>query len=391
MKFDKRNISVDSDYEWPIDIYASGYEIVRKGAGINADRIIKPKNLDNKEPKNIKIESIYKKISKFLFKEDYRSMPVIYDNRPVLKEHFNANEDFISADEKGFLQIINEFGLLCETQEESTEIWLSILKYIAHRGSYAILDDTRIPSYDTKSGYEVQLFESEVNQFIKINEQIKTIIKKDGFHLHASSLGSALILFALKYNFPQVKKCQNIKGNCKEFFIDYTKAQKGLFCKSSCTREQNRDDVASDRITAEREFIEEDLIPKIEKSGWSKSDINLDYIISKRLRTRADIVLTYEDKPLVMIEVKLLHSKKTLNDEVSDSIGDIEMRMQIIRHAREIKAPYAMVCSNKKNYLIDIEKTKTWQEGTLFLSTYDGISEVDSIITPDQARGLEDA
>ena len=123
------------------------------------------------------------------------------------------------------------------------------------------------------------------------------------------------------------------------------------------------------------------MIPEIEKSGWSNSDIKREYPINSRLKSRADIVLTFEDKPLVIIEIKLipLGTKE-------------EVGMQLIRHAHEIKARYAMVCSGNQNYLIDIEKTKITKGklGKFIFNDFESISKIDSIITPDQARGLED-
>ncbi|OUX83258.1 MAG: hypothetical protein CBC03_15410 [Pseudoalteromonas sp. TMED43] len=401
MKFDKRNINVSPDYKWPISINRSGYKIIRQGAGLDGERFIEPKNSSELESfEDVSLADVYIEIRKFLFQYEYNEFPIKgFNNLPVLKEKFEGVEDFISADESGFLKIVNKFGLMSQAKKESTEIWLSILKYIALKEDYKVLDDEKIPSINLMTKSEIQLFRSEREQFSKLNNHIKTEIRKDGLHLSPTTLGSALILFALKHNFPQALKCQNQKGNCKKYFIDYSKAQRGEYCSPKCARAQSRFIKETKRQETEIGYIEEILIPKIEQSGWSNSDIKRDYMISNKLKARADIVLTFEDKPLVMIEVKLfnwdnVHSKwmaaKTSENDF-ESLEDIEMKMQLIRHAREIKAPYAMVCSNKKNYLIDIEKTKSWQEGTFFLMTYDGISEIDSIITPDQARGLEDA
>lgn len=402
MKFDKRNINVSTDEILPISIYRSGYVIKRIGAGFDGERFIEPKNSSELESlEDVSLADVYIEIRKFLFQYEYNEFPTKGDNGlPVLKEKFEGVEDFISADESGFLKIINKFGLMSQAEKESTEIWLSILKYIALKEGYTVLDasedDAKIPPFNLMTKSDIQLFRSEREQFSKLNNEIKVEIRKDGLHLSPTTLGSALILFALKHNSPQALKCQNKKGNCKEYFIDLSKAQIGQYCSPKCARAQNRFFEETTRQETEKGFIEEILIPKIEKSGWSKSDIKREYMISKKLKTRADIVLTFENKPLVMIEIKLIASK-TLNEKAERALDFLqmaqmnEMKMQLIRRAREMKVPYAMVCSNNKNYLIDIEKTKSWQEGTTFFMTYDGISEIDTIITPDQARGLEDA
>ncbi len=397
MKIDKRKIHLETTFERKVATKISNFEIVRK---VDGERVIRPTSFDGMESKDVNPEDLYIEIRKFLFEYHYNEQPKKDNNLPILKEHFRDTEDFIGADVSGFLRMINKFGLMSDAEEESTEIWSSILKYIAFKGDYAILDHrkkSKIAPFNLMSKNEIQIIESEVIQFKKLNDEIKTRIKKNGFHLYSTTLGSTLILFALKNNFPQALKCQNTYGNCKNYFIDLSKAQRGEYCSPRCARAQNRFVNNTKRQETESGFIEEILIPKIKKSGWSNSDIKREYMISKKLKTRADIVLTFEDKPLVMIEVKLITSKRTLNEKWKEHFDFFqefkmnEMKMQLIRHAREIKVPYAMVCSDKKNFLIDIEKTKSWQEGTFFLMTYDGISEIDSIITPDQARGLEDA
>ena len=382
MKFDKRNIDVITDHKWPISIHRSGYEIIRQGADLDAERFIRPKISGELDTLEISLNDIYIEIRKFLFKYEYNETPLKGDNNlPVLKEKFEGVEDYISADESGFIEIIDKFGLISQTKEESTEIWLSIMKYIALKGKYAVLDDKKIPAFNEMTKSEIQLFRSEREQFSKLNNEIKTEIRNDGLHLSPTTLGSALILFTLKHNFPQALKCQNKKGNCKKYFIDYSKAQKGEYCSPKCARAQNRFAKETRRQQTESGYIEDILLPKIEKSGWSNSDIKRDYIIGKRLKARADIVLTFEDKPLVMIEV---YSSKLRED--SERLG------RAIRHAQSLKVRYLYICNMESISLTDLSKSveseipqtrhkirtfKTWQ--------------TESIMSPEQAKGLTDA
>ena len=381
MKFDKRNINVFPDYKWPISINRSGYKIIRQGAGLDAERFIQPKSSGELETSEISLNNVYIEIRKFLFKYEYNEIPLKGDNSfPVLKEKFEGTEDFISADESGFIKIINKFGLISQTKEESTEVWLSVLKYIALKGKYAVLDDEKIPSINLMTKSEIQLFRSEREQFSKLNNQIKTEIRKDGLHLSPTTLGSALILFALKHNFPQALKCQNQKGNCKKYFIDYSKAQIGEYCSPKCARAQSRFIKETKRQETESVFIEEILIPKIEQSGWSNSDIKRDYKISNKLQARADIVLTFEDKPLVMIEVNN-----------AGNIDDIQKLGRAIRHAQYLKVRYLYVCNMESFSLTDLSKPEKLEIfGTGARTHTFKTWQTESIMSPQQVIGLED-
>ena len=381
MKFDKRNINVFPDYKWPISINRSGYKIIRQGAGLDAERFIQPKSSGELETSEISLNNVYIEIRKFLFKYEYNEIPLKGDNSfPVLKEKFEGTEDFISADESGFIKIINKFGLISQTKEESTEVWLSVLKYIALKGKYAVLDDEKIPSINLMTKSEIQLFRSEREQFSKLNNQIKTEIRKDGLHLSPTTLGSALILFALKHNFPQALKCQNQKGNCKKYFIDYSKAQIGEYCSPKCARAQSRFIKETKRQETESVFIEEILIPKIEQSGWSNSDIKRDYKISNKLQARADIVLTFEDKPLVMIEVNN-----------AGNIDDIQKLGRAIRHAQYLKVRYLYVCNMESFFLTDLSKPEELEIfGTGARTHTFKTWQTESIMSPQQVIGLED-
>ena len=381
MKFDKRNINVFPDYKWPISINRSGYKIIRQGAGLDAERFIQPKSSGELETSEISLNNVYIEIRKFLFKYEYNEIPLKGDNSfPVLKEKFEGTEDFISADESGFIKIINKFGLISQTKEESTEVWLSVLKYIALKGKYAVLDDEKIPSINLMTKSEIQLFRSEREQFSKLNNQIKTEIRKDGLHLSPTTLGSALILFALKHNFPQALKCQNQKGNCKKYFIDYSKAQIGEYCSPKCARAQSRFIKETKRQETESVFIEEILIPKIEQSGWSNSDIKRDYKISNKLQARADIVLTFEDKPLVMIEVNN-----------AGNIDDIGKLGRAIRHAQYLKVRYLYVCNMESFSLTDLSKPEKLEIfGTGARTHTFKTWQTESIMSPQQVIGLED-
>ena len=383
MKFDKRNIHLKTSFKRQTATKISNFEIVRKGAGIDAERVIRPTGFDGMESKDVNPEDLYIEIRKFLFEYHYNEQPKKDNNLAIFKKHFRDTEDFIGADESGFLKIINKFGLMSDAEEESTEIWSSILKYIASKGDYAILDDkkrSKIPPLNLMSENEIQIIESEAIQFNKLNDEIKTKIKKDGFHLHSTTLGSTLILFALKNNFPQALKCQNTYGNCKKYFIDLSKAQKGEYCSPRCARAQNRAINNDKRQKTESEFIEEILIPKIEKSGWSNSDIKREYVINKRLKSKADLVLTNENKPLVMIEVN--------NARNIDDTGKLG---RAIRHAQYLKVRYLYICNMESFFLTDLSKPEELEIfGTGARTPTFKTWQTESIMSPQQVIGLED-
>ena len=383
MQFDKRNIHLKTSFKRQTATKISSFEIVRKGAGIDAERVIRPTGFDGMESEYVNPEDLYIEIRKFLFEYHYNEQPKKDNNLPILKKHFRDTVDFIGADESGFLKIVNKFGLMSHAEEESTEIWSSILKYIAFKGDYAILDDkdkSKIPAFNLMSENEIQIIESEVIQFEKLNGEIKTKIKKDGFHLYSTTLGSTLILFALKNNFPQALKCQNTYGNCKKYFIDLSKAQKGEYCSPRCARAQNRFVNNTKRQKTESEFIEEILIPKIEKSGWSNSDIKKEYVINKRSKSKADLVLTTEDKPLVMIEVNN-----------AGNIDDIQKLGRAIRHAQYLKVRYLYVCNMESFFLTDLSKPEELEIfGTGAKTRTFKTWQTESIMSPQQVIGLED-
>ena len=122
------------------------------------------------------------------------------------------------------------------------------------------------------------------------------------------------------------------------------------------------------------------LIPKIEQSGWSNSDIKRDYKISNKLQARADIVLTFEDKPLVMIEVNN-----------AGNIDDIQKLGRAIRHAQYLKVRYLYVCNMESFSLTDLSKPEKLEIfGTGARTHTFKTWQTESIMSPQQVIGLED-